>query len=214
MENFHRIGHSSAKTLSRLRGKERALSREAGGELRLVEIRQPADWQPYERAIEDLMKAAWQARHLGHGLRLAEQIKLAERGWLRAFLLLAGERAAAFVLCYQGLGTLFYEQLGYDQRLARHSPGMILLYRVLEHVRQHDPPAFIDFGEGAAEYKQALANDTIQAHGLLLVRRVAGLPRAFRLARMGRGVDGLLRRLLAGVGLKRWLWQRAKRGAA
>lgn len=205
-----RVLPRSRKSLSRLRTKERALARELGHPLQLVELRQPPDWQPYEQGIEALMNRTWQARHLGHTLRMADQIAVAGRGWMRSFVLMARDRVVAFVLCYQGMGTLFYEQLGYDETLGKFSPGTILLHRVLEYLPDRDPPAFVDFGEGEADYKQFFANDTIQVSSLLLVRRTMRWRWLFALAGGVRRMDCLTRLVIGKLHLKQWLWRRFK----
>ena len=203
----------SPKSLNRLRTKERGLVRELGGELELIEIRQPADWAPYAQPIEALMNGTWQARRLGHGFRWADQAPVAARGWLRAFLLRAGGHAVSFVLCYQGMGTLFYEQLGYDQRFAKYSPGALLLYRVMDRLQERDTPDVVDFGEGEADYKKVLANQLIGVSGLMLVRRTLRLRLRFGSARVCHGADRALRWALARSGIKQWLWRKAKQGA-
>jgi hypothetical protein len=91
----------SASSLKKIEGRERAMVREAGGECRLVEIRQPADWAPYAADINRLMNTTWQAKLLGHGFDIESCRETAERGWLRSFLLLVGNHPAAFVLGYQ-----------------------------------------------------------------------------------------------------------------
>lgn len=199
----------SRKSLARLRTKERALAREVGA-VRIVEIRQPADWAPYEAAIEHLMNNAWQGRLLGHTLCLAHQQPVAERGWLRSFLLLSGARPAAFVLCYQGMGTLFYEQLGYDQALAKYSPGALLLYSVLERIAEADAPGYVDFGEGEAEYKKAVSNRVVQVTGLLVVREAPALRARLAAVRAAGRIDRGLRAGLRVSGLQRRVWKRIK----
>ena len=201
----------SRKSLARLQTKERALARDVGP-VHVLELRQPADWVSHAAAIEALMNHAWQAKLLGHKLRMDDQRPVAERGWLRSFLLLAGERPAAFVLCYQGMGTLFYEQLGYAQELGRYSPGAVLLYRVIERVLDTDTPDYIDFGEGEAEYKQSLANDVVQTNGLLVVRATPALRLTVAAARTLGRADRALRAALRGLGLQRWIWKKLKQG--
>jgi CelD/BcsL family acetyltransferase involved in cellulose biosynthesis len=91
----------SASSLKKIEGRERAMVREAGGECRLTEIRQPADWAPYAIDINRLMNATWQAKRLGHGFDIESCRETSERGWLRSFLLLVGDKPVAFVLGYQ-----------------------------------------------------------------------------------------------------------------
>lgn len=199
----------SRKSRKRLDEKERALARDVGSELEVVEIRSESDWAPYTSCIEDLMRRTWQARVLGHELDMEEQHKVAARGWLRSFLLLAGDDAIAFVLCYQGMDTLFYEFLGYDQSYAKYSPGTVLLYKVLALLYRRDTPRYVDFGEGEAAYKKEIANDVSTARAVLVVR--SGLRHRFRFGclTMIRGLD----RMLRGLAARTSLGQRAARKA-
>ncbi len=98
-EDFRKL--RSASSLRKIEARERAMVREVGGECQLVEIRNPADWEPYVGDINRLMNAAWQAVRLGHGFDMENCRPAAERGWLRSFLLLVGGQPASFVLGYQ-----------------------------------------------------------------------------------------------------------------
>jgi hypothetical protein len=98
-EDFRKL--RSASSLRKIEARERAMVREVGGECQVVEIRRPADWAPYAADINRLMNAAWQAVRLGHGFDIESCRQTAERGWLRSFLLLVGNKPASFVLGYQ-----------------------------------------------------------------------------------------------------------------
>jgi hypothetical protein len=118
----------SASSLKKIEGRERAMVREAGGECRLTEIRQPADWAPYAIDINRLMNATWQAKRLGHGFDIESCRETSERGWLRSFLLLVGDKPVAFVLGYQapaaqGKGELL--SCPVDKLLSESSKGTL-----------------------------------------------------------------------------------------
>jgi CelD/BcsL family acetyltransferase involved in cellulose biosynthesis len=203
----------SGKSLSRLRSKENALAREAGAPIRVVEIRTPEDWAPYEERIERLMNASWQAQLLGHEFLLDRVRGTALRGWLRAFLLLAGEEPLAFTLYYQGMDTISSAALGYDRRYARFSPGAILFRHTLERLYAADTPRILDFGEGDADYKRQWSNERAAVSAVLLVRRRAGLMAGVAVYRILRAVTQGARALLRRLGLERQLVHRLKRGA-
>ena len=183
----------SPESIKKIRGRERALGKAAGGECRLIEIRRPADWEPYSEKIGGLMGRTWQSERLGHQFSLSSLADVAARGWLRSFLLLAGERPAAFAFCFQGCGVFVYEQIGYDPDLAKYSPGTILLYGLLERLYASDTPECVDFGEGEAEYKSLLANDVTHSDGLLVVHRGRSQETPFRAAAVLRKAGALLR---------------------
>ena len=202
----------SPESMKKIERRERALSRDTGHPTRLLEIRRMADAEPYARDIESLMNTTWQARHLGHSVDLNGMREVAELGWLRSFLLMSGDNAAAFVLGYQGLGGYVYEQVGYDQRFAKHSPGTILLYRLIRQLYEADAPGWLDFGEGDAEYKQVLANDIIRIRSVMAVRRRLDLRLRLASASVRERGRRLAKLLLEKAGLKRQLVRRLKSG--
>ena len=205
------LAQRSAKSLARLRSKANALDRELGEPCRVVEIRTPADWAPYAERIDALMNASWQAEVFGQTFSMDCFRGTAEQGYLRAFLLLGGERAVAFTLYYSGRRTLISGVLGYDREFARHSPGAILFLRTLERLYAADTPRVLDFGEGDADYKRHWANEEAAVSAVLLVRR--RLAWRFALYRAWRGgVEGA-RRLLRAARLERSLVRRLKRGS-
>lgn len=203
----------STKSQKRLRSKEKALEREAGAPGRVVQIRSPADWGPYAERIERLVDQSWQSQLLGQSFRLDGVRGTAERGWLRGFLLLAGEEPLAFTLYYQGMGTLISAVLAYDRRYARFSPGAILFQHTLRCLYESDRPEVLDFGEGDADYKQQWANEQVDANAVLLVRRTARTRAWFALYRATRAADRGARALLRLARLDRLLVRRAKRDA-
>ena len=203
----------SAKSLGKIRGREAALAKAAGGAVRTVEIRGEPDWLPFKARVESLVSATWQARWLGRQFRWEDLAEVARRGWLRSFLLTAGDRVAAYAICYQGMETMVYEIIGYDPAFARFSPGISLLYRIIEAIYQRDTPKYLDFGEGEAEYKKQLANDVVSVGGCLVVRRRPALRLWFGAHRVLRSGSGCFRATLAAAGIGPWLARRAKRGA-
>jgi CelD/BcsL family acetyltransferase involved in cellulose biosynthesis len=201
----------SAKSLSELRRQERKLAQEAGGECRLVEIRCRNDWEPHKEAIESMMNGAWQARWLGHDFSLENTECVARRGWLRSFVLMAGDKAVAFELSYQGEGQFILEQTGYDSKLFQLSPGAVMLHKVLERVLQNERPVYVDFGYGDGQYKRQLANQTVNVSNRLIVRRSLRLRAWLWLYRQIDGVRSLVGRMLRSTSIWRRVRQRLKR---
>jgi len=211
-ESFSQL--RSPESIKKIDRRDRALSRETGSPTRLLEIRQMADAAPYAQQIVSLMSTTWQARRLGHSVDLNGMREVASRGWLRCFLLLADAEAVAFVLGYQGMGGYVYEQVGYDQRFARHSPGTILLYRLIRQLYEADTPRWVDFGEGDAEYKQVLANDVISIQSVMAVRRRLDLRLQFAVTSALELGTRVAKVLLAKIGMKQSLARRLKRGSS
>ena len=200
----------SAKSLSRIRSKANALERQVGQACRVVELRTVDELEPYADRIDDLMNQSWQARLLGQQFRLENFRGSALAGWLRVFVLLGGEQAIACTLYYCGKGSLISGVLGYDQAFAKHSPGAILFQRTLEMLYAGDPPRFLDFGEGDADYKRQWANHEIHVSAVMLLRSGISLRLRFAGLRVIRALDAAMRSLLRVTGLDRWLVRRLK----
>lgn len=194
----------SAETLRKIERRERALARETGAVVSLVEIRQPGDWAPFASELEKMMSRTWQAERLGHGFSLEGMATVASHGWLRSFVLMVGAEPAAFALCYQGGGALVYDQIGYNRRWARHSPGTLLLHRLIERLYEHECPACLDFGEGDAEYKRNLANHQVEVQAMAIMRRKVSLAAVLSISQLTRSVNAMMKRLMANRHLAAW----------
>ncbi len=192
----------SGSSLKKLLGRERKLFQEVGPTL-LVEIRRPSDWIPYAGMINTLMNNSWQARLLGHGFEIEEHRAAAAAGWLRSFLLLAGQRPAAFVLGYQTDRVYTHERTGFDATLGKYSPGIVLLFRILERLYEQDTPRCMEFGEGDAEWKREWGNHVTTTRSILLVRRSLRWRLVARLSVWYQGTRRLTLKLLERTGL-RW----------
>ena len=186
----------SRKTVARMESKERALHRSCKGDCRVIEVKSPADWLPYADKIESLMNNTWQAQELGLRFDVGELTELAARKWLRSFLLVAGNEAAAFALCYQSGDVFAYARIGYDNRFAKYSPGTILLYRLLDHLYTDNTPTYVDLGDGEFGYKKELANDILHANASLILRKTSAHCILLRLYGMTRALNKAGRVLL------------------
>ncbi len=126
------------------------------------------------RGANAVKQRSWQRRSLseiGGGLpNYPQKLEdLARRGFLRSYVLRCGNTPCAFVIGYQGHGVYHYWEVGYDSRFAKHSPGTLLLYLLLEDLFTSDRPKTFDFGRGDEVYKQRFATHvTPVAAGLLL----------------------------------------------
>lgn len=180
----------SGKTLARLRAKEHALSRDAGGVYRLIQFRGPEEWEPYAGTIQAMMNRSWQIEQSGEPFALNAFRAYSDAGMLRGFILMAGERALAMTLYYSLGQTLVSGVLGYDRDFSSHSPGAILFLKTLEALYADAPPAVLDFGEGDAEYKQQWADEEFTVDALVLLRR---RPSLYFRAGVDRALAGTMR---------------------
>src|SRR5262249_19343491 len=126
--------------------------RETAGALELTCHRSPSD---VDRLFDDaavIRRRSWQLASLGEleddGNQSSREglMELARRGHLRSYVLRASATPCAFVVGYQYRGIFFYAVVGYDSAFARHSPGIALLYLLLEDLFTNDPPRLVSFG--------------------------------------------------------------------
>jgi CelD/BcsL family acetyltransferase involved in cellulose biosynthesis len=140
---------------------ERAFRTLAGsGSVELKCYREPADVDRLFADASQVRRRSWQFEALGalkkDGLQSSHDslAELARRELLRGYVLYAGGTPCAFVVGYQFQGVFFYSVVGYDADFARHSPGIALLYLMLEDLHAHDRPRMVSFGRGDDDYKR------------------------------------------------------------
>ncbi len=166
----------SGKTRNTLRRKVKALKEEGAGKMTLTRISAADDVPDFLDAARAIGKLSWKKRGAGwfHTASQADcdQIKdSACRGFLRSYLLRVGDIPCAFVNGYQYDGVYHYADLAYDERFAKWSPGLILLFLLLEDLFLQNRPMYLNFGIGYADYKQQFANQVAQDASLLILRR-------------------------------------------
>jgi hypothetical protein len=87
----------------------------------------------------------------------------AEHGWLRCHTLYVDDKPCAFWIGTLYHGTFNSDYMAYDTNYAQYSPGMFLIMRIVEGFCGPNPVdrvSRIDFGQGDAEWKAHLGNQT------------------------------------------------------
>ncbi len=153
----------SSKSRSNLRRSARKLQKDTGSEVRLARITSPEQVDSFVDTAVEISKKTYQWRLAGSGLRETEVLKqsfrfLAERGWLRCYLLWCGEEACAFMICNQRNGICRSPTIGYDPRWEKYSVGTTLQFLVIEDLFVYDRPDIFDFGTGAGGQKEFFGN--------------------------------------------------------
>ena len=104
-------------------------------------------------------------------VRIEELIDLADRDILRSYLLMAGDKACAYVLGYQFKDVYYYAQVGYDSAFAAASPGTGLLYLLIKDLIENTSARRLCFDYGDAAYKREFSNVHGEDATVLLLRR-------------------------------------------
>lgn len=151
------------KIRKNLKWQMKRFERGYNGNLRIRCMGAPHDFERMVTDIERIAQKTYQ-RALGAGFSatLDERSRLrykSERGWLRGYVLYAGEVPCSFWCGTLYRGVFHSESMGYDQAFQQFSPGMHLILRVIELLcREGEKVSMIDFGLGDAQYKRLLGD--------------------------------------------------------
>jgi CelD/BcsL family acetyltransferase involved in cellulose biosynthesis len=152
----------SAKTRNTILRKLRLLENEAPGRVDFRIYTEACQVDAFLRSAEEVARRSYQWRRGYHVVKETGRERrrlehLARRGQWRGYLLFVRDEPCAYCL-----GTVYgrkfdYDVPGYDERMARLSPGTVLLYRILEDLFASGMADELDFGAGPAEYKRLFA---------------------------------------------------------
>jgi CelD/BcsL family acetyltransferase involved in cellulose biosynthesis len=150
----------SRQARSGVRRKLKKFDEVAAAPVRAVCCRTPGEMEAFRGHLEVIWGKSWHGKVQRHHVpSLAYLQSLAGLGYVRGYVLFAGERPIATVLGYQYGGAYHYEAPAYDAAWQEHSPGIVLLYYVLKNLFESDPPSLLDFGFGWGQYKQVFGTD-------------------------------------------------------
>jgi hypothetical protein len=150
------------KTRQELRRKQQKLEKEISGPIGIRCFREITEFDQAMRDAEQVAKKSY-LRGLGLGFDVGPQTReilrvKTQKGWLRTYILYAGDRPIAFWIGDLVQGTFGGNFIGYDPEIAKYSPGMYLMAKVIEDFcnAEDAPVRKIDFGPGGAPYKASL----------------------------------------------------------
>lgn len=154
--------------------KERALRATLPDELRFV---------CYERAdqIEGFFRAANALAFGQRGQSFAtmpidptfreDSQDAAAEGRLICYALCHRETAISYLYCPIVAGSITYQFLGYDRSFAKFSPGLVLLWRVIQHELSRERYLFLDFTKGSGQQKRIFATGKVTCADVFVLRR-------------------------------------------
>lgn len=165
----HVYGRMSRERRKHIKASLKRLQTNAVGEPEVVCYRTTADLDLLFQDAEQIARKTYQ-RGLGVGFADNPQVRKrlalgAEKGWLRGYFLYLGKRPCAFWIGMAYGETFVSEYMGYDPEFRQLSPGMVLIMRVIEAFCNHangERVKQLDFGLGAAEYKEVLSDESWQ----------------------------------------------------
>lgn len=210
---FRRLLTSKAR--SNLNHAANVARRELGGEPTLRVFSRPDELGELVRLSEAVARTTYH-RRAGFGFVDAPETRrqlthALERGWLRAHVLLAGERPIAFEHGLVYRGTYYGKNTGFDPAFAAARPGVHLLVRLLERLCDERVATRLDLGVMDTQLKRTLGGLAEERISLYLFapsargrwlrtsRALVGRLEAATRATLGGRVARRLRRALPGT---------------
>ncbi len=156
-----------SKTRADLRRHERRLSKAAEEQVSVSMHDTPETVPAFLRAAAEVSKLTYQSRM--HGIAVTDDAEteryfrvIAERGWLRSYLLLAQSKPVAFMVGYLWRGVYYSENIGYDPAWADFSAGNVLHMNVMRDLSQSGRKVeWFDFMYGDNSNKEPPMHSTI-----------------------------------------------------
>jgi hypothetical protein len=169
------LGRLGKKTRNTLRRRVRRLQ-ERGERLELRRVDRADQVEEFLRYAAEVSRNSWQHRVLGERISdnaetRNELTSLADRRFLRCYLLFSGNDPCAFSTACQHHGIINCHELGFDLRLQRYSPGKVLICLMIEDLHRDPAVTLLNFGMGDAEYKRRLADIETAESSWLIMRR-------------------------------------------
>jgi Acetyltransferase (GNAT) domain/PilZ domain len=147
------------------------------GEMQFIRVTKASEIDAFLEAAHAISRRTWQfLRHRwGISARDFDQVRremyfLAQRGWLRGYLLKSRNAPCSFIIGQQYGQTLYTAAAGVHPAWRSYSAGTVLLLLVLEDLFQENSVQFYDLGD-YAKYKEHFANESYQEASVWLFSR-------------------------------------------
>jgi CelD/BcsL family acetyltransferase involved in cellulose biosynthesis len=157
-----------AKARHEMVRKRRNFARMAGEDSPGIRVyRRPEDVEEFQRIAHTISAKTYQYRQLKLGLPDDEQFRSelkahAAADRLRGYILFQKDRAVAFGFCVVKGDILYYNKTGYDPDMSQCSPGIVLLYGLLELAFAERRFTILNLGIGEAQWKRTYATDSMK----------------------------------------------------
>lgn len=155
----------SGKTRNTLKRKVRHFAERSGGTIDLRYYTSPNEMIEFRFHALAISLLTYQ-RKIGWAFPETEEFKAhiieeAEKGRVCGFLLMHEGRPVSYAFCRTTTDSITYAILGYDPASARYSPGIVLLFLVLERLFAERRFRVLDFGGHEWGYKALFATGSI-----------------------------------------------------
>ncbi len=182
----------------------------------LVKLTTPDQAEEFLKDVDTVYAKTWQARAVKRQhATIANKgyyRTSAERNLFRSYVLRVDGAPIAFSCGFQHRGVYYFGETGYDSDWRKHSPGTVLLLRMLEDLCAHDRPRECNFGFGAGLQKETFGNRVEAVSNLSLVRdtSIRGAV-VIRSDASAQWFYRMMRRTVTRFGIDHWIRERIKR---
>jgi Acetyltransferase (GNAT) domain/PilZ domain len=149
------------------------------GDMQLIRVTKASEIDAFLEAACGVSQKTWQfvRYRWGIGARDIDVVRgemqyLAQRGWLRSYLLKCGTVSCSFIIGQQYGSTFYTSAAGVHSAWRSYSAGTALLLLVLEDLFRENSPQFYDL-DSYARYKGHFANESYLEANVWLFRRRA-----------------------------------------
>jgi len=151
----------------------------ARGDMQFLRVTKISQIDEFLEAAHEISQKTWQFVRYRWGIGArdfdvvrSEMHSLAQRGWLRGYLLKCGSAPCSFIIGQQYGHTLYTAAAGVHPDWRSYSAGTVLLLLVPEDLFNENSIQFYDLA-GHAKYKEHFANESYQEAFVYLFRRRA-----------------------------------------
>jgi hypothetical protein len=191
------------------------------GQLSLLQVSQASEVAAFLEAVYQISRKTWQFKLFGWGLAsrdpdlVTHELQfLAQRGWLRSYVLKCDGVPCSFILGHQYGSSFYAESVGVDDAWRSYSVGTVIFLLALGNLFEERPPEFYDFGT-YAKFQEYFATESYPEVRVWLFRRRAYPILASSIYRACNAVSMSTGKLLDHFGLKsrvkRLLWNHWRR---
>jgi hypothetical protein len=149
------------------------------GQVDLLRVSQPSEIDAFLKVVYEISDRTWKFKRRGLSLVAPDRHMmtrtlrfLAERGWLRSYVLQCDGVPCAFILGHQYGSCYYAEWVAVDDAWRRYSAGTVILVLVLEDLFKENPPEFYDFGNHV-KFQENFATESYPEATVWLFRRRA-----------------------------------------
>ncbi len=173
------LAHYNSKKRYNLKRQIKILRERGAGRLELRRIDSPDDVQCLLDAEAQMVPDPQRFSGLGgkqedHLWSRRKVVDMAERGFLRSYVLICGDDSISLIKGLQYGTTYSALQTLYRKDYASLSPGAATQYLVVEDLLKHRPAQLIDFGFGEPNQKHHTSNVSLEMACVLLMKKTIG----------------------------------------